>query len=206
MGLISRVSSRTYRKNMTSFKFDPEFNLAVSLSKTGGQLIKEAFYKPKNIDLKSSTIDLVTETDTAVEKLIFDEISKNFPTHKFIGEETVAASGGAKVVITDEPTWVVDPVDGTTNFVHSFPYPCVAIGFMNNKIVEFGVIYNPIKDELFTAKLGHGAFLNSEKITTSPASPESVEGALLITEIGSDKNSKKIEFSFWKCESSSKRW
>ena len=129
----------------TPFKFNSEFELAESLARSGGALIKEAFHKPKNIDLKSSTIDLVTETDTAVEAMILSAITKNFPTHKFIGEETVAASGGQKVEITDDPTWVVDPVDGTTNFVHSFPYPCVAIGFMNNQIVEFGVIYSAFK-------------------------------------------------------------
>lgn len=180
----------------TPFKFNSEFELAESLARSGGALIKEAFHKPKNIDLKSSTIDLVTETDTAVEAMILSAITKNFPTHKFIGEETVAASGGQKVEITDDPTWVVDPVDGTTNFVHSFPYPCVAIGFMNNQIVEFGVIYNPINNEMFTAKLGHGAFLNNQKITTSPASPEAVQGSLLITEIGSDKNAKKLDLVF----------
>jgi len=178
------------------FKFEDEFNLALELAKSGGKLIKEAFNKPKNVDLKSSTIDLVTETDTAVEKMILDKINSAFPTHKFIGEESVAASGGAKVEITSESTWIVDPVDGTTNFVHSFPYPCVAIAFMNSKTVEFSVIYNPIKDELFTAKLGFGAHLNGEKISCSPASPESVEGALLITEIGSSRDPKRLDAVF----------
>ena len=178
-----------------SFEFENELQFGIELAKSGGELISKVFHEKKSVSLKTSQTDLVTETDKLVEKTIFDKISSVYPSHVRIGEET-ASEDDTSIVITDDPTWVVDPVDGTTNFVHSFPYPCVAIGFMNKKIVEFGVIYNPIKDELFTAKLGFGAFLNGEKITTSPASPETVEGALLITEIGSDKSSEKLDLVF----------
>ncbi|KAG7169960.1 Inositol monophosphatase 1-like [Homarus americanus] len=92
---------------------NPQHCLSVAL-----KLVKEA--GEKNVETKSSVVDLVTESDKAVEKLLITGLSGVFPDHKFIGEESVAA--GEKCVLTDEPTWIIDPIDGTMNFVHSFPY------------------------------------------------------------------------------------
>ncbi|KAJ8303054.1 hypothetical protein KUTeg_019450 [Tegillarca granosa] len=81
------------------------------------QEVKEAFFKEKTVELKGSFADLVTETDQRVEKLIIDSFKEKYPTHKFIGEESVA--DGHKCEWTDDPTWIIDPIDGTSNFVHS---------------------------------------------------------------------------------------
>ena len=84
---------------------------------------------------------------------------------RFIGEESTAA--GIKCEFTDAPTWIIDPVDGTMNFVHSFPYTCVSIGLWVNKTAEIGIVYNPILDQMFTARKGQGAYLNGEKLQVS---------------------------------------
>ncbi len=84
---------------------------------------------------------------------------------RFIGEESVAA--GEKCDLTDSPTWIVDPVDGTMNFVHSFPHSCISLAVLYQKDVQIGIIYNPILEQMFTAKLGQGAFLNDKPIRAS---------------------------------------
>ncbi|RRT69877.1 hypothetical protein B296_00028229 [Ensete ventricosum] len=94
----------------------------------------------------SMQVDLVTETDKACEELIFNHLKKHYPDHEFIGEETSAAFGTAE--LTDEPTWIVDPLDGTTNFVHGFPFVCVSIGLAIGKVPTVGVVYNPIVGEV----------------------------------------------------------
>ncbi|GJN24147.1 hypothetical protein PR202_gb11869 [Eleusine coracana subsp. coracana] len=96
-------------------------------------------------------VDLVTETDKACEDLIFNHLREHFPGHKFIGEETSAALG-ATADLTDEPTWIVDPLDGTTNFVHGFPFVCVSIGLTIRKVPTIGVVYNPIMNEAGTKR------------------------------------------------------
>ena len=86
---------------------------------------------------KSAPNDLVTETDQEVEKLLITGLSDKFPDTKFIGEESVAAGSGC--VLTGEPTWVIDPIDGTTNFVSSNPNMCTILGFMVHKVMTLAV-------------------------------------------------------------------
>lgn len=87
----------------------------------------------KEISEKLSDIDLVTETDQEVEKLLMNGIKEKFPSHNFIGEE--ATSEGIKQQLTDAPTWIIDPVDGTMNFVHSFPHSCISIALLVDKVM-----------------------------------------------------------------------
>jgi myo-inositol-1(or 4)-monophosphatase len=86
----------------------------------------------KAVEVKSSDIDLVTETDQQVEKLLIDGIRAKFPEHQFIGEED--SSDGKRAVLTDAPTWIIDPVDGTMNFVHSFPHSAISVALLVNKV------------------------------------------------------------------------
>ncbi|KAA8515609.1 hypothetical protein F0562_018780 [Nyssa sinensis] len=146
----------------------PEFlAIAVDAAKKAGELIRDGFYQTKHVEHKGQ-VDLVTETDKACEDLIFNHLRQHFPNHKFIGEETTAACGATE--LTDEPTWIVDPIDGTTNFVHGFPFVCVSIGLTIGKVPKVGVIYNPIMEELFTGIHGKGAFLNGKPIKVSSQS------------------------------------
>ncbi|KAH9749838.1 Inositol-phosphate phosphatase [Citrus sinensis] len=122
---------------------------AVDAAKRAGEIIRNGFYQTKNVEHKGQ-VDLVTETDKACEDLIFNHLKQQFPAHKFIGEETTAACGATE--LTDEPTWIVDPLDGTTNFVHGFPFVCISIGLTIGKIPIVGVVYNPIMDEAGTKR------------------------------------------------------
>jgi fructose-1,6-bisphosphatase/inositol monophosphatase family enzyme len=91
-------------------------------------------------------------------------LSKYFPKYAFIGEETVAEDDDKMPGLTDIPTWIVDPIDGTTNFLHTFPLTCVSIGLVVNKRSVLGVVYCSMAKELFLGIDGHGAYLNGKKL------------------------------------------
>jgi len=111
--------------------------------------------------------DLVTEVDLAVEKLLTEKILEAFPGHFILGEEGTATSGGV-TELGLEPTWIIDPIDGTTNFVHGNPFCCVSIGFYLERKGILGIVYNPILDEMHAAELGKGAWFTSPKTGGSP--------------------------------------
>ncbi|KAA0193767.1 hypothetical protein HAZT_HAZT006101 [Hyalella azteca] len=144
------------------------FDFALDIAKRAGLVIKDGFEKTKTIEMKDNPRDLVTDTDKAVEALVIGEISKTFPDHnslRFIGEESTAA--GAKCELTDSPTWIIDPVDGTMNFVHSFPYTCISLAVWCEQQPCVAVVHNPILDLTYTARKDHGAFLNGKKLSVS---------------------------------------
>lgn len=85
---------------------------------------------------------------------------------RFIGEET-AAETRCLPKLTDDPTWIIDPIDGTTNFVHRFPHTCISLALLINKRIEIGMVYNPLMRQFFSAKRQKGAFLNGRPIKTS---------------------------------------
>ncbi|KAL3519314.1 hypothetical protein ACH5RR_017463 [Cinchona calisaya] len=163
-------------------------SIAVDAAKKAGEVIREEFYKIKHVKHKGQ-VDLVTETDKACEDLIFNHLKQHFPNHKFIGEETTAACGA--IELTEEPTWIVDPVDGTTNFVHGFPFVCVSIGLTIGKVPKVGVVCNPIMDELFTGIDGKGAFLNGKPIQVS--SQSALLKSLLATEVGYERDNLTVD-------------
>jgi len=133
--------------------------VAIKLARAAGMIITDAF---QNIDSDSiqfkSKHDFVTDTDKKCEELILTGLRKEFPSHMFIGEET----SDSNVKLTDHPTWMVDPLDGTTNFIHRFPYVSVSIGLAVNQRPVMGVVFAPLMNELYTAIKGKGAFLNGE--------------------------------------------
>ncbi|KAI8078819.1 uncharacterized protein BX664DRAFT_303647 [Halteromyces radiatus] len=188
------MDKQTYLKEYLDF--------AIKLSKDAGVIIKKAIDKrmkggQANILLKyDNPSDLVTETDQAVEQFIKDRLTNTYPTHRFIGEETMAA--GTETIFTSEPTWIVDPIDGTTNFVHGYPFVAVSIGLTIDKIPVLGVVYNPLLDELYSAAKGLGAFLNQTIPLPLYQSPLiDLSQCLIATEAGSDRSSgvldKKID-------------
>ncbi|GJP49974.1 hypothetical protein CLOM_g9131 [Closterium sp. NIES-68] len=161
--------------------------VAVAAARQAGEVIRSSFHAPKDVQHKGK-VDLVTETDKQCEALILQHISAAFPSHKFIGEEASAVGGTAG--LTDDPTWMVDPLDGTTNFVHRYPFVCVSIGLAVSKSVVVGVVFNPILNEMFTAMRGHGAMLNDQPIRAS--SQADIGSALLGTEIGTKRDSATV--------------
>nr|XP_017196905.1 inositol monophosphatase 1 isoform X2 [Oryctolagus cuniculus] len=138
---------------------------AVTLARQAGEVVREALKNEMNVMIKSSPADLVTATDQKVEKMLIASIKEKYPSHSFIGEESVAA--GEKSTLTNNPTWIIDPIDGTTNFVHRFPFVAVSIGFVVNKKMEFGVVYSCIEDKMYTGRKGKGAFCNGQKLQVS---------------------------------------
>lgn len=150
---------------MSSTEIQDYLTTAVEIAKQTGEVVREAFFKDKSLQTKSTFADLVTETDQAVEKQIINSFKEKYPTHKFIGEESVA--DGHKIEWTDDPTWIIDPIDGTTNFVHKIPHTCICIGLAIKKQMEVGVVYAPILDQMFTAVKGQGAYCNGERMSTS---------------------------------------
>jgi len=148
-------------------------------------------YVSTSITNKPPAVDLVTETDQAVEKLVSKRLLSAYPKFEFIGEET-HYPGQA---LTDAPTFVVDPIDGTTNFVHAFPAFCISLGFTLNKVPTVGVIYNPFLDELYTAIKGQGAFLRKNGLARQrlplkkePEPLKDLSTCLVGTEWGSDRS------------------
>nr|XP_012427356.4 inositol monophosphatase 2 [Taeniopygia guttata] len=154
--------------------------VAVQLARRAGQIIRKALTEEKQVSTKTSAADLVTETDHFVENLIISVLKEKFPSHRFIAEESTAA--GSKCVLTDSPTWIIDPVDGTCNFVHRFPTVAVSIGFAVNKELEFGVIYHCTEERLYTGRRGQGAFCNDKRLQVSKETD--ISKALILTEIG----------------------
>jgi len=161
------------------------FDTCYQLVKECGVIINDAIHKAKNVQTKSSDIDLVTETDQEVEKRLISGLKRKFPTHKFIGEESASAST-ERNKLTSDPTWIIDPVDGTTNFVHGFPLVCISVGLLIDKVPVIGIIYNPVLDQMFTAKKGKGSFMNGQKINVSRQTE--ISNSLICTETGSNKD------------------
>ncbi len=110
--------------------------------------------------------DLVTAADLAAQKLIFQRIAQDFGSDELLGEEDAGGRVGPKIG-SSPALWVVDPLDGTTNFVHGLPHYCVSIGWLAHGIPQLGVIYDPHRDELFAAVAGHGAFLGNQRLEVS---------------------------------------
>lgn len=167
---------------------------AVAMARKAGEVVREALRDERKnaVMTKSSLVDLVTQTDQKVEQLIIQSVKEKFPTHKFIGEESVAA--GEACVLSESPTWIIDPIDGTTNFVHAFPFVAVSIGFSVNKEVEFGVVYSCLEDRMFTARRGRGAFCDGQPLQVSPQ--EDIKQAIIATEFGSNRDADVVDKIF----------
>ncbi|OGQ53131.1 MAG: inositol monophosphatase [Deltaproteobacteria bacterium RIFCSPLOWO2_02_FULL_53_8] len=133
---------------------------AVSAALKAGRLLKDNFGGVRSIEYKGA-VDLVTEMDRASEDVILQEILKVYPDHGILTEES------AEAVSSSPFRWIIDPIDGTTNYAHGFPVFCVSIALEVSGTVVYGCVYNPMLDELFTARKGGGAFLNGRPIHVS---------------------------------------
>lgn len=136
------------------------------VAREAGAMVKAVFDQPRSAskvtDKSVASLDLVTDTDQACEKLILSRLRADFPDYEYLGEESSSEAGG--YALGDAPTWVIDPIDGTTNFVHRCPEVSVSIGLSVAKKPVVGVIYDPNRDEMFTAYAGGGAFCNGKPL------------------------------------------
>lgn len=146
--------------------------VAINCAAKAGEWVKTKLGTVEQPNLKVSVADLVTDIDKGSERLIRNLISTHFPHHAFLGEEGVepgaeASSQAIADVKDSEYLWIVDPIDGTTNFVHGFPFYCVSIALAYKGEVIVGVIYDPSSDELFVAEKGKGAYVHGKRLTVS---------------------------------------
>jgi myo-inositol-1(or 4)-monophosphatase len=153
-------------------KLDAVKRVAIAASHQGAEVVKSNFGRVSNVTKKSAT-DLVTEADTRSEARIIDTISRVFPNHAILAEEGGLKQGAA------EQLWLVDPLDGTTNFAHNLGFFSISIAFSLKGEIVVGVVLNPLSGELFSAIKGEGAFLNGNPIRVSPA--KAVADSLLAT-------------------------
>lgn len=137
-----------------------ELEAAIAAARAAGDLLRERFGATHQVRHKGPT-DLVTEMDRQAQDLIASMLQKPFPTYGLLGEE-----GGGQDV-SDGPCWLVDPLDGTTNYARGYPFFSVSIALERDDEVAVGVVYNPILDELFVAEKGGGATLNERPIHVS---------------------------------------
>jgi len=151
----------------------PMLNIAVRAARSAGDLIQRSSYNldKLTVDHKSRN-DYVSEVDRLAEQEIIKILRTAFPDHAILAEESGSHAGNDYV-------WVVDPLDGTTNFLHGFSHYAVSIALKHKNKLELGVIYDPARDELFTAERGGGAMLNNRKIRVGKQA--SMRGALIGT-------------------------
>ncbi len=152
-------------------------DFAIQTARDAGRLLAERFGRSLQISNKSE-LDLVTESDLASERLIIDRLKSHYPRHAILAEES-GASEPADRDKQSEWLWIIDPLDGTTNYAHGYPCYCVSIGLAHNGRLEIGVVYDPMRDEVFSAERGQGASLNGRRIRVSPT--PTLKSALLCT-------------------------
>ncbi|XP_049295044.1 uncharacterized protein LOC125769975 [Anopheles funestus] len=142
------------------------FDVALELVKQCNEIVLEGFRSAsKRVEVKGKHWDLVTEYDQRVENVLIAGLRQHFPHHKFCAEESSFASGD-KLMLGPEPTWIIDPIDGTVNFVRGVPFTCISVALAINGEIQIGIIANPTTNELYTAIKGQGSFLNGSRITT----------------------------------------
>jgi len=140
----------------------PTINIAVRAARAAGDIILRYHNQVDLLTIENKSInDLVSEVDKTAEKAIIKEINKAFPKHSILAEES------GKTLGNEDFLWIIDPLDGTANYLHGFPQYAVSIALLEKGVTTHAVIYDPFKEELFSASKGEGAYLNNERIRVS---------------------------------------
>jgi myo-inositol-1(or 4)-monophosphatase len=146
--------------------FLPITQVAVNAVLKAGEILAQGFGTHYTKTLKPGIQNYVTEFDHAAEKCLIEEIRAHYPSHAFLAEES-----GSLPTEGSEILWLIDPLDGTTNFAHNIPLFCISVAAFRGEEGVCGVIYQPMTRELFVAEKGKGAYLNQKRIKVSPTSP-----------------------------------
>ena len=156
------------------------------LARGAGAILRDGYNKEHQVSYKG-VIDLVTEIDHASESFLIKEIQSRFPDSHIVAEESGETQG------SNEGIWYIDPLDGTVNYAHHIPLFCVSIAFAYDGSVKLGAVYDPLRDEMFTAERGKGAFLNGKPIHASATTE--LQKSLLVTGFPYDTwNTEKDNF------------
>ena len=155
----------------------PMLNTAIKAARRGASIINRASFDLERIKVTEKRHnDFVTEVDQAAEQAIIDVLKNAYPDHAILAEESGAS---ANLHDENENVWIIDPLDGTTNFIHGFPQYCVSIALQHRGQITQAVIYDPTRNELFTATKGSGAYLNDKRLRVSKR--DKLAGALIGT-------------------------
>lgn len=195
MDLVKRIkcSGLDLKFFLMAENFENYFTHAKQIAKLAGDILLNSYRsfhdssdqnsKQLAIETKESNdANIVTIIDKQIQDFIIDYIKRTFPRHSFIGEESTE-----NILLGNEPTWIIDPIDGTTNFVHGFPYCCVSIGLVIKRNPSIGVIYNPILGQMYSACEGLGAFLNDERLGKSPKAIAPLSQSIVGLEFGNER-------------------
>ena len=161
---------------------------AADIAREAGALIANYLERHIGFELKGD-FDLVTEADRASEKLIVERLKSHYPSHAIVAEEGGGQEGSS------EYRWYVDPLDGTTNFAHGFPAFNVTMGLERAGELIAGVVFDPVRNEMFTAELGSGAYLNQHRIQVSKV--PRIESSLVATGFPSRKRHENVNVHFY---------
>jgi myo-inositol-1(or 4)-monophosphatase len=142
------------------------------LARQAGRILSEGYEKDHQVNFKG-LIDLVTEVDHASEAFLINEITRLFPGHSFLAEESGASQQQT------EHLWIIDPLDGTVNYAHGVPFFCVSIAYSYQDQVLLGAVYEPMRDEMYLAERGAGAWLNGRKLQATAV--DELQRSLLVT-------------------------
>lgn len=161
---------------------------AVDIAREAGALLAHYFERRVAFELKGD-FDLVTEADRASEKLVVERLRSHFPTHAIVAEESGSHQGSSDF------RWYVDPLDGTTNFAHGFPMFNITLGLERAGEMIAGVVYDPVRREMFSAERGGGAYLNHHRIRVSEA--KRLADSLVCTGFPSRKRHLNVNIHFY---------
>lgn len=143
---------------MDRYDLEERYRVALAATREAGALAADFYRRRATLPVERKGLqDLVSEADRATEELIVATLSRSFPEDSFLGEEGGLRQRGPML-------WVIDPIDGTANFLRGIPHWCVSLGLIVDNRATIGFLYDPIADEMFSARQGHGAFLNDEAI------------------------------------------
>jgi len=146
-------------------------DFAIELARAGGEVLKHYMTREKQVELKSRA-NLVTIADKESEALVIQRIKERYPNHAILAEESGPSGSG-------EGKWIIDPLDGTTNFAHQYPFFCVSVAFEQRGEMLCGAVYDPVRDEMFSGARGLGSFVNGQRLRVSDT--EKLGSALVMT-------------------------
>ena len=174
---------------------DAFLETAVAAARDAGALLRERFGRPHDVRFKGA-VDLVTEADKGAEALIADRLRAAFPDHRLLGEEGARGAEDRDQEAASPYGWLVDPLDGTTNYAHGLPHFAVSIALEHAGLPLVGVVYDPIRDELFVAQRGKGATCNGLPIRVS--TNDQLVRALLATGFSYDLTQRGAQVAAWR--------
>ena len=156
-------------------------NVMVKVCRKASKIIIRDFGEIENLQVSvKGPGDFVTASDKKVEKIIIEELQKARPNYSVLSEEI------GEIKNNEEFKWIIDPIDGTANFLHGIPHFAISIGLEHNKEIICGIIYDPIKDEMFTAEKGNGSYINNQRMRVS--SRQKLKDCIIFTDGADNKN------------------